>query len=212
MSGTPLEIVEQYNYLGVCLHHRLSWQPHIDSVCNKANRLLGFLRRNLRHCPCNLKESAYKQLILPILDYCSPIWDPYQNKLIQKLEMIQHRAARFVLNQPWNKYHRDSITEMLYKLGWSSLQVRRKHARLIFLFKILNKLICIPNQYLPSPFPVTATRSRHLLKLHQLYTRTDIYHYQFLPRTIPDWNNLHIENIDELDLNQFKNFLNGTLI
>ena len=30
----------------------------------------------------------YKQLILPILDYCSSIWDPYQHKLIYKLEMI----------------------------------------------------------------------------------------------------------------------------
>ena len=70
MCGTFLEIVEQYNYLGVCLHHRLSWQPHIDSICKKANRLVGFLYRNLRHCPNKLKECAYKQMILPILEYC----------------------------------------------------------------------------------------------------------------------------------------------
>ena len=67
--------------------------------------------------------------------------------------MIQHRAARFVLNQPWNRQHWDSISELLQHLKWPSLQVRRKQARLIFLFKILNGLICIPNQYLPSPFP-----------------------------------------------------------
>ena len=73
ICGTPLEIVEQHNYLGACLHHRLSWQPHIDSICNKANRLLGFLYRNLRHCPNKLKECAYKQMILPMLEYCSPI-------------------------------------------------------------------------------------------------------------------------------------------
>ena len=54
VHGTPLEIVEQHNYLGVCLHHRLSWQPHIDSICNKANHLLGFLHRNLRYCPNKL--------------------------------------------------------------------------------------------------------------------------------------------------------------
>ena len=121
--------------------------------------------------------------------------------------MIQHRADRFVLNQPWNRQHRDSISELLQNLKWPSLQVRRKQARLIFLFKILNGLICIPNQYLPSPFPVTTTRSRNPIKLRQLYTRTDIYHYSFLPRTIPDWNNLRIDNITELDLTQFKDLV-----
>ena len=91
---------------------------------------------------------------------------------------------------------------MLPELEWSSLQVRRSQARLIFL--TLNGLICIPNQYLPSPFPVTTTRSHHPLKLQQLYTRADIYHHSILPRTICDWNNLYIDNIDELDLIQVK--------
>ena len=161
----PFKLLDISNYLGVCLHHRLSWQPHIDSICNKANRLLGFLYRSLRRCPNKLKECAYKQMILPILEYCSPIWDPYQQKSIHKLEMIQHRAARFVLNQPWNRQHRDSISELLQNLKWPSLQARRKQARLIFLFKILNGLICIPNQCLPPPFPVTITRSRNPIKL-----------------------------------------------
>ena len=193
MCGVPLEIAGQHSYLGVHLHHRLSWQPHIDFICNKANRLLGFLYRNLKRCPTKLRECAYKQLILPILDYCSSIWDPYQHKLIHKIEMIQHRAARFALSQPWNRHHRGSISEMLHKLEWPSLQARRKRARLTFLFKILNNLVCIPNQYLPSLSSVAATRSHHPLKLQQLYTRTAIYHYSLLPRTIPDWNNLHIE-------------------
>ena len=121
--------------------------------------------------------------------------------------MIQHQAAQFVLNQPWNRQHLDSISELLQNLKWPSLQVRRKQARLIFLFKILNGLICIPNQCLPSPFPVTTTRSCNPIKLQQLYARTDIYHYSFLPRTIPDWNNLCIDNINELDLTQFKDLV-----
>ena len=52
--------------------------------------------------------------------------------------MIQHRAARFVLNKPWRRHHRDSITEMLNELNWPSLQERRKQARLILL-RVLNK-------------------------------------------------------------------------
>ena len=42
MSKTPLEVVEEHDYLGVRLHHKLSWSPHVNHICNKANRLLGF--------------------------------------------------------------------------------------------------------------------------------------------------------------------------
>ena len=42
----------------------------------------------------------------------SPIWDPYQHKLIL-LEMIQYWEAGFVLNQPWSKHYHDSISEIM---------------------------------------------------------------------------------------------------
>ena len=52
---------------------------------------------------------------------------------ISKLEMIQHRAARFVLNKPWHRSNQnhDSITDMLTSLEWPTLQNRRTIARLI---------------------------------------------------------------------------------
>ena len=74
MKGIPLESVEEHSYLRVTLHHRMSWKPHIKNICNKANRLLGFL-----------KEMAYKKLILPSLGYCAPIWDPFHHNLIYQL-------------------------------------------------------------------------------------------------------------------------------
>ena len=37
--GQALTVVEQHIYLGVKLDHCLSWCPHIDYVCNKANKL-----------------------------------------------------------------------------------------------------------------------------------------------------------------------------
>ena len=207
MYKIPLEVVERHHYLGVLLDNKLSWTPHINSVCNKANRLLGFLRRTLHHCPPHLKEHAYKQIVLPSIQYCSSIWDPHQQSLIHKLEMIQHRAARFVLNRPWRRNHRDSITEMLVELKWPTLEDRRKQARLMLLFKFVNKLIYVPNQYLPVLSPATSTRANHPLKLLQLYARTNRYSNSSLPRSIPDWNNLDMEDLDNIDLLTFKNRL-----
>ena len=78
----PLESVEEHSHLGVA--NRMSWKPHINNVCNKANRLLGFLRRNLHHCSPNLKETAYKHLILATKSWILCLYN-----LIYQLEMIQ---------------------------------------------------------------------------------------------------------------------------
>jgi len=63
--------------------------------------MLGFLRHTLYRCPEHLKEKTYKAIVRPKLEYCSSIWDPYQQKYIDKLEMTQCRAAQFVKNIPF---------------------------------------------------------------------------------------------------------------
>ena len=100
-----LNTVTEHEYLGICLHHKLSWSPHVffDHVWNKANCLLGFLKRNLYNTSTQNKEHVYKQLLLPSIECCSAIWDPYHHTDKNKLEMIQHYAARFVLNKPWHR-------------------------------------------------------------------------------------------------------------
>jgi len=120
--GHTLTLVEQHMYLSVKLDYRLSWRPHIGYVCNKANKLLRFLKRNLQSCPKYFWELSCKQFIIPVLEYCAPIWDPYHLSDINKIEMIQHRAARFVLKKPWRRSYRDSVSSMLADLQWEHYQ------------------------------------------------------------------------------------------
>ena len=51
------------------------------------------------------------------------------------------------------------------------------------------------------------TRANNPLKFAQLQSRIDLYKYSFLPRTIIDWNNLKIVNIDTINLDTFKNII-----
>ena len=83
-------------YLGVTITSDLRWNTHVSNVCTKANRTLGFLRRNLYSCPQEVKEAAYKGLVRPVLDYGSSVWDPPGVLLQEELESVQKRAARFV--------------------------------------------------------------------------------------------------------------------
>ena len=62
-------------------------------ISHKTYCLLGFLRQNLLP---DILEYAYKQLALPLIEYCCSIWDPYQKYLIDKFEMSHHRAATYL--------------------------------------------------------------------------------------------------------------------
>ena len=63
---------------------------------DKANRTLGFLRRNLYQCP---QEEAYKGCspgFIFFLEYGSCVWDPQGRTLQEEIEKVQNTAARFV--------------------------------------------------------------------------------------------------------------------
>ena len=102
---------------------------HVSNVCTKANRTLGFLRRNLLSCPQDVKETACKGLVRPILAYTSPVWDPYGIVVQEELEKVQNRAARFVTGN--YNFETGSMTCTLEQLGWESLHKRRKGSKLI---------------------------------------------------------------------------------
>ena len=71
LERTDLDNVEYITYLGVTITNELKWTTHVSNMCTKANRTLGFLRRNLSACPHpqDVKESAYKGLVRPVLEY-----------------------------------------------------------------------------------------------------------------------------------------------
>ena len=133
------------------------------------------------------KIRTYKALVRPHLEYCSTVWDPYQNQDINKLEMVQRRAARYVLNQYHYTY---SPSAMIKTLEWPSLDHRREVARLTMLYKITHNLICVPYSNILVPATDVATRSAHQLKFLPISTRCNYYKYSFFPRTIVQWNAL----------------------
>ena len=67
----------------------LRWDAHITDVCNKANKTLGFLRRNIKTTNKRLKNATYKACVRPVLEYVSPVWDPFTASNIKPLEKVQ---------------------------------------------------------------------------------------------------------------------------
>ena len=205
MADDLLETVKHHPYLGVELSHNLKWTNHIDNITAKANQALWFIRRNLQRCPTSVKQQMYFALVRPILDYASVVWDPHTTSDIQRLEMIQRRAARFVTNN--YKRTEGTVTDILSKLEWPSLQQRRKESRLVVMYKIHHQDIAVPIPEYIQRQTVSRTRQHHPAKFRVMRPSTNVYKFSFFPRTILDWNELPPSLLESSKLSLFKSGL-----
>ena len=81
--------------------------------------MLGFLWRSLNRCPQQLKKKSYKAIARPKLEYCSCIWDSYQQKYVDQLEMVQRRTERFIKSVPHRRTKlTTSVSAMVSDLCW----------------------------------------------------------------------------------------------
>lgn len=194
MIGCVLSKVSDITYLGITITDNLQWETHITGLTAKANRTLGFLRRNLRNCPRQLRQLAYFSLVRSRLEYAATIWDPHLAKDITRVEAVQRRAARFVMND-----HKrcSSVSTMLKTLDWNQLDIRRKNGRLTFLKKIISGRVAVnPSDYLTEG--VTRTRTVNSQKYKHYSAKTLVFKNSFFPRTIPEWNKTPDQAIVEL--------------
>ena len=80
-----LKTTEMMKYLGVIISQDLSWDTHITNITKKANQTLGFLRRNLKVGSVSIKKRGTKPSSdHAVLEYASPVWDPYTAKDIAR--------------------------------------------------------------------------------------------------------------------------------
>ena len=55
LHSTQLMLVESAKYLGVTIDSKLSFNQHVNSICKRANSVLGSLQRNFTNCPCKVE-------------------------------------------------------------------------------------------------------------------------------------------------------------
>lgn len=131
--------------LGVHMSSTLSPLEHITSLTAKASSLLGFINRSTKNfrSPQSLVV-LYKHLILPLLEYASPIWTPYQLGHISMLEDIHKRFIRLLGWRLGYDYYDTPILHLETIYALHKPQLRRKHQDLCLLFKLINGLIDCP--------------------------------------------------------------------
>ena len=148
-------------------------------MTTKSNNTLKFIKRNIQTNIHKIKETVYKTYVRPLLDYSATVWDPWQKKYINQIEMVQHRAVRYIFND-YN--FTSSVSSMLNQLALPTLEKRRKNASEYVLQDYNHGLVRIkfPDYIKPT------LRNRFSIP----YSRIDAHRHSFFPRTARLWNDL----------------------
>lgn len=200
VNGAILEKVTHYKYLGVFLTDNLDWKMHIDHIVSKANRSLGYLRRNLFLAPSDVRLLAYKSFILSKLEYASIIWNPWQDYLIKKIESVQNRAVRFIFR---DYSFTSSVTALKTRADLVPLCNRRKVSRLTFLHRVYYYNADLKSQLLLQPHRIFP-RHDHRHKIRLPLCRTKHFSESPLILAIHEWNDLPESVVDISDCAQFR--------
>ena len=137
INDLPIQSVNMHRDLGIMVSSDMSWSSHHDHIVSKAYKILGLLRRYFNTSNSTSKRKRlYFSLVRSQLVYCSQLWRPYLIKDIVKLEKIQRRATKFILNN----YSLD------YKTRLESLNM----LPLMHIYEINDILFCIKSLKSPN--------------------------------------------------------------
>ena len=175
MGSQQISRTDNQDYLGVTINTKLSWQPHINKVQNKASKTLGLLKRTLHAAPPQVRQSAYEVLVRPTLEFATGAWAPHTKTGIQTIEGVQRYAARFVTG---DYLRTSSVSDMCTNLMWKSLYIRRRTRDATMFFLIYHGLM-----HISLPVIITTadarTRRQHKHKLRTLSATCTPYQQSF---------------------------------
>ena len=89
MNDITLSTVNEVQYLGIFLDTKLSWDKHIVCITANARTLTGLIKRTVGHsAPVNVSQQLYSSIVMPQLEYATPVWNSLSKSQIQTLERI----------------------------------------------------------------------------------------------------------------------------
>ena len=203
LNDTYIYPRQEVRDLGVYYDQDFSFHYYIDYCTNKAFRTLGFIMRTTRDfSDANCIVYLFKTLVLPTLTYCSPIWSPYRDNQMKKLESVQHKFMRYLaykngtpLSPIDHNYHQISVSFNL-----PTIKSLHKVNDFIFAWKIDKNLInsdVLSKMFLERKVP---NNIRSIRPLKEDILSKDYTYNNTLPRLKRLWNSLdpHLKEIREL--------------
>ncbi|PJE77517.1 hypothetical protein CI610_03559 [invertebrate metagenome] len=180
-----LEHVKNEKDIGVTIDEDLNFKTHIQLIVNKANSIVGLIRRSFVYLDELMFKMLFKALVRPHLEYAAIVWNPSKVKDIELIENVQRRATKLIPG-----FKNISYPERLQRLNLPTLQHRRTRGDMINVFKIVNNIY--DSRITKNFFQMDKmSRTRgHDKKIFKKRCRLDGRKHFFSYRVIDLWNSL----------------------
>ena len=135
-ESIPIKEVSEVRDLGIHMNCSANFSSEIENVISKSNRQAGWVLRVFKTRQPYPMMTLYKAMIRPHLEYCCQLWSPITAGAVRRLEGVQRSfTARIAGISHLNYWDR------LKRLEMFSLERRRERYQVIYVFKIIQKLV-----------------------------------------------------------------------
>ena len=195
IHGISLEKVSSFCDLGIMVNSSLNWNDHVNSITNKASQRLGIVKRTIGFSASEeVKKACIKTFVLPLLEYGTQLWGNCNFKSASRVEQVQRRASRYILNEYNSDY--DYRTRLI-KCDMLPLSFRRSFLDLSFLLKLLHEENCLNFLSYYTFLPETRTRDGFSLRCVNNNFRTSSFRSFYFNRVCHEWNSLPLRLREE---------------
>ena len=191
---------ESVKDLGIYTTSNLSSTTHCHELYKKCSRIASLICKTFISKNLDLKLRAYKTYVLPILDYCSSVYNPCKISDINLIERIQRRFTKNILRNDM------CYEDRLKHLNLKTLEKRRLISDILLTYKILHGHIPDLINMFSYKNPTANTRSSVFPNLEVAKFNFNIKKYSFVNRMSNIYNLLPVtlKSTNGFNLAKFK--------
>ena len=98
LNTTELKQVSSQKILGVTIDQKLSFDDHIDELCNKLSQRIAVLSKIKWFLPLEQRKTFYNAMIKQTILYACNVWSACSIGNLQRVFRPQKRSARIILD------------------------------------------------------------------------------------------------------------------
>ena len=98
INDEEIQQTQYHKFLGIYIDQHLTYDKHIEVVCNKLSSSIYLLRNLKKYMPVDMLTTIYHAIIQSHIQYGIEIWGATSNKNINRVMVLQKRALRCIVN------------------------------------------------------------------------------------------------------------------